>query len=248
MLLAPPPAPRTRPTVDLPVPVGGGDAGAFTAADLGERFGDLPAWRIRRRPAPGTATAADAERARAAGFLCELVDGTLVEKVVSEETGITAARLIMILGTFVDEHDLGWVGGPDVFVRLYGGTLERAPDVSYIAAEQRPNGLATVGCSEGAPFLCVEVFSPSNTLAEVRRKRREYFGNGCRMVIVLFATEAPPGRANTAEVYLPGDPDTPARVVRDGDDLAGDPVLPGFSVPLARVLRRGGGRTGGPAA
>ena len=211
----------------------------YTVAELAERFGSLPAGRIHTKPAPGTATRADADRLRAAGHLCELVDGTLIEKAVSEVTGFVAARLIWLLTGFVEEHDLGWVLAPDGFVNLYGGVLQRAPDVSAVLNEQRPNGLAARGYSDGAPALCVEVFSPSNTLAEMRRKRTEYFENGCRCVWVVFGEEAPAGRANTAEVYLQSDADDPARVVRDGETLTGDPVLPGFEAPLTQCLRRG---------
>ena len=173
-------------------------------------------------------------------MLCELVEGTLIEKAVSEVTGFIAARFVYFLTAFaMEEHDLGWVFGADTFVRLYGGDIERAPDVSVVLDAQRPNGLAVRGWSEGAPALCVEAFSRSNTLAEMRRKRTEYFENGGRCVWVVFGTEAPAGRANSAEIYLPGDVDEPARVVRDGETLTGEPVLPGFAVPLAKCLRRG---------
>ena len=242
-MLAPPtaaPPPQTSVAPPVAPPRGAnGTPRPFTVAELAERFGSLPAWRVHNRPAPGTGTRADADRLRTAGALCELVDGTLIEKAVSEVTSFIAARLIRFLSEAVEDPELGWVLGADNFVDLYGGTLQRAPDVSVVLDEQRPNGLAARGWGEGAPALCVEAFSPSNTLAEMRRKRAEYFDNGCRCVWVVYPGEAPAGRANTAEVYLPGDADDPARVVRDGETLDGEPVLPGFAVPLARVLRRG---------
>ena len=211
----------------------------FTVAELADRFGSLPAGRVHTKPAPGTATRADADRLRAAGHLCEFVEGTLIEKAVSQETSFIAARLIWLLTTFTEERNVGMALSPDCFVDLYGGTLQRAPDVSVVLDEDQPGGPISRGWAEGAPALCVEVFSTSNTLAEMRRKRVEYFDNGCRCVWVVFGEEAPAGRANTAEVYLPSDPDDPVRTVRDGETLAGDPVLPGLEVSLAACLRRG---------
>ena len=213
----------------------------YTVAELADRFGSLPAGRIHAKPAPGTATRADADRLRAAGHRCELVEGTLIEKAVSFVTSVIAIRLAWLLSEFIEAPGLGWVGGADGYVDLYGGTLQRAPDVSVVLNEQCPDGLPRRGWIDGAPALCVEVFSTTNTLTEMRRKRVEYFDNGCRCVWVVFGEEAPAGRANAAEVYLPSDPDAPARTVRDGEALHGDPVLPGLELPLAKCLRRGGG-------
>ncbi len=57
-----------------------------TLADLHKRLGGIPLDRIRFRPAPGTATEKDVIDAEAReNRLCELVDGTLVEKAVGFE-------------------------------------------------------------------------------------------------------------------------------------------------------------------
>jgi hypothetical protein len=53
----------------------------WTLSDLHRRFGPMPARRIRRDPAPGTATVEDVERINAREDRpCGLVDGILVEK------------------------------------------------------------------------------------------------------------------------------------------------------------------------
>src|SRR5262249_26069881 len=52
-----------------------------TLADLRQRLGEIPVERIWFHPAPGTATEKDAVAAEAReNRLCELVDGTLVQK------------------------------------------------------------------------------------------------------------------------------------------------------------------------
>ena len=217
---------------------------AFTVNELAERFGSLPAGRIHRKPDPGTATRADADKLRAEGWLCELVDGTLIEKAVSQETSFVAARLIMFLGAFLEKQDLGMVLAPDNFVDLYGGTLQRAPDVSVVLDVDQPGGPIARGWAEGAPAVCTEVFSPSNTRPEMARKRREYFENGCRLCWTIYP--ATNDRPATCEVHTPltdgggTGPDEGAGIVlTEADDLTGGDVLPGFAVPFARVLRRG---------
>ena len=55
----------------------------WTIADVRARLRGFPAWRIHTYPAPGTATEKDLWRAEArSGRICELIDGTLVEKVM----------------------------------------------------------------------------------------------------------------------------------------------------------------------
>ncbi len=65
----------------LPLPFGPMD---WTVADVQQRLDGIPADRIRTFPAPGTATEEDVLRVRArTDRICELVDGILVEKVLS---------------------------------------------------------------------------------------------------------------------------------------------------------------------
>jgi len=90
-------------------------------------------------PAPGTATEEDVVRIHdSESRLFELVDATLLEKSMGTwESGI-AAILVRILGTFVNDQDLGIVLGADGMVRLTPG-LVRIPDVSFIAWNRLPH-------------------------------------------------------------------------------------------------------------
>ena len=61
----------------------------LTVADLLERFGPMPAGRIRTNPPPGTATEQDViDIEEQESRLCELVDGVLVEKTVASTNRI----------------------------------------------------------------------------------------------------------------------------------------------------------------
>ena len=55
-------------------------------------------------------------------------------------------------------------------------TIVRAPDVAFISWGRVPAGpLTERALAEAVPDLAIEVLSPSNTKAEMARKRREYF-------------------------------------------------------------------------
>jgi Uma2 family endonuclease len=196
-----------------------------TVASLLHELGDIQADRVRLVPAPGTATIDDLLRPE--NSRCELVDGTLVEKPVGQDESFVASWLIMVLNLFVIPRNLGYVTGEAGFVELPSGPV-RGPDVSYfswdgIAARRRPRE----PIPRMAPDLAVEVLSPSNTKREMERKREDYFGSSVQLV-----WEIDP-RARTVRVYTSVDQ---FRDLTAADTLTGDPVLPGFNLPLADLF------------
>jgi hypothetical protein len=104
-----------------------------TLAELLEQLGDIPAERVRSRPYPGTATERDViELHDRENRLFELVDGTLVEKVMGFEESIYAVHLAGALLNYLQTHDLGKVVGADGMMRLFPG-LVRIPDMAFIS-------------------------------------------------------------------------------------------------------------------
>lgn len=86
-------------------------------ADLGQ----IPASRILSDPAPGTATCQDVVRIRdTQRRLCELVDCTLVEKVMGWPESLLAGVLLQWLRNYLDKNSLGVATGPDGMIRLFG--------------------------------------------------------------------------------------------------------------------------------
>jgi Uma2 family endonuclease len=191
-----------------------------TIADVLERVGDVPPDRVLFHPYPGTATeqdliAMDGREDR----ICELVDGTLVEKTMGYYESFVASILIQMLGTHVREHRLGIVLAPDGLLRLRPG-LVRVPDVSFIARERFPDRrLPKVKILPLAPDLAVEVLSEGNTPGEMERKLREYFQSGSRLV--WYANP----ETRTVRVFT-----SPQAVQLLGadDHLDGGDVVPGF--------------------
>ena len=216
---APPPAP--------PAP----DLEAWAA-----RLGGIPTWRIVTDPAPGTATEADWARVKRHGKLCELIDGTLVEKAVSAFASTVGSELIFLLVLFLRENPgadgrrLGLPFGEQGFFRLpIARTLPprlRAPDVSYVSRGRFPGGrFPRTGYPTLAPDFVTEVLTENNTDAEITEKLRNLFAAGTRVAWVIDPL------ARTGRVYRNPDRPEPAT-----DTLDAAPALPGFTVDLPALL------------
>ncbi len=174
-------------------------------------------------PLPGTATEEDliAILDRADKRLCELVDGTLVEKVSSLwESGATAL-LMVDLFLFLRDHDLGAVFGPDGPMRLSPG-LVRLPDVSFVSWKRYPRD--RVPLPDVVPDLAVELLNELNTRKEMERKLNDYLRAGVRLVWYIDL------EARSVQVF---DASGGVRELTEADDLDGGDVLPGFRLSLA---------------
>jgi Uma2 family endonuclease len=205
-----------------------------TVAELQEHLGGIPGSRIRLRPPPGEATEQDVLDVQAhEDRICELIDGVLVEKPMACFESRVAIILSMFLEIFLETKDLGAVFGADGFLRLLPGQI-RAPDVSFISWKRMPNQeLPDEAIYSLTPDLAVEILSPGNTEAEMRRKLQDYFRGGSKLVWIVDP------RARTVHVYT-----SPRRftLLTEEDTLTGGKVLPGFSLSIrtwfARASRR----------
>jgi Uma2 family endonuclease len=203
-------------------------------SDLWDSLGRVPPERIRMRPPPGTATEEDLLAAESRyNRLCELIDGTLVEKTVGWYESRVAAVLSRLIDEFAERHDLGFTFVGDGMVRVDEGQV-RMPDVSFVSWSHFPDRLLPAGqILDLVPDLAVEVLSPKNTPAEMERKRRDYFLGGCKLVWEIDPVK------KAAKVYTA--PDESRRVGEKGKLTGGD-VLHGFELPLADLFARAGKR------
>jgi Uma2 family endonuclease len=103
------------------------------------------------------------------------------------------------------------------------------PDVVYASFERMPPVNAVEQAYlEAAPDLVVEILSPGESAERFARKLRFYLLHGVRLVWVVDPF------AQTITVYRPGPADE--RVLRAGDTLDGEDVLPGFAASIAEVM------------
>jgi Uma2 family endonuclease len=208
------------------------EPGTVSLADVIHDLGDIPLHRIRWRPHPGTATEADVVRLvdGEPKRLVELIDGILVEKAMGNREALFAMTLGMYLMNFVRPRRLGVVGAPDAIMRLQAG-LVRLPDVYFTAWASLPGDTAHLRpVADYPPDLAVEILSDGNTPREMARKRREYFAAGTKLVWIIDPSD------RSIQVYAdPRQPDL-MTLLRETDTLTGDPVLPGFALPLADLF------------
>jgi Uma2 family endonuclease len=196
-----------------------------TVGQLLRRLGDIHPDRVRFTPIPGTATIDDLLSPEGKG--CELVEGTLVEKPMGVRESLLAFYLGELLGPIVRRRNLGILTGPDGTYEVLLG-LVRLPDVAFVSWDRLPNRrLPDEPVPNVVPDLAVEVLSTGNTPGEMARKREEYFRAGVRLV-----WEIDP-RNRSVRVYTTVDQ---FQDLTAADTLTGDPVLPGFSLPLQQLF------------
>jgi Uma2 family endonuclease len=205
-------------------------ASVCTLSDLLEDLGGISPDRVRLTPTPGTATENDLlEIGAKENRLFELVDGALVEKAMGFWESMLAGAILAALRAFVLPRKLGVVVGADGLMRLFPHLdLVRMPDVSYVSNERLPAPNAPRRpVPQLAPDLAVEVLSEGNTVREMRRKRREYFAAGVRLVWIVDP------KARTVDVYTK--PQNPVTLEED-ELLDGGAVLPGFTLDLTALF------------
>ncbi|BAZ48897.1 hypothetical protein NIES4103_15080 [Nostoc sp. NIES-4103] len=155
-------------------------------------------------------------------YRMELVEGNIIVMSPSGyESDEVAAGMIAQLYNWVRPRKLGRVAASSAGFRLPNSDL-RAPDASFVFAERlrrSPKSFA-----ELAPDLTVEVKSPSDNLAELRAKIREFLALGTKVGILINPDE------RIVEVYYCGQE---AIILRDGDILTVPEVLPGWEVQIS---------------
>ena len=198
-----------------------------------KRLGGIAPSRVRLRPLPGSATEADLVRIyQSEKVLCELTDGILVEKTVGAEESFLTMHLVILLGNFIELHDLGALMGPDGAIRLMPGLI-RIPDISFVTWKKLPQRVYPRDpIANLIPDLAIEVLSKGNTRREMALKLRDYFDAGIKLVWFVSP------KTRTVNVYIPL-----GKSIKLTEDqtLEGGDVLPGFTLPLRKLFARLGG-------
>ena len=139
-------------------------------------------------------------------------------------------RMVLAIGApifqFVAENDLGVVSDQSGFI------LEREPD-TLLGPDLAFVQNARVPADENAypmlaPDLVVEILSPSQTGPSIEEKTSLYLEAGVRLVWAFDPIR------RTVRVRRA---DGTSRLLSEQDELDGEDVLPGFRLPVARLLR-----------
>ena len=219
-------------TIALPEPIAT-TTGPATVAELLENLG-VPACRVRLHPPLGQATEHDAaESKNLHGAICELVDGTLVEKPMGFYESHLGHILAFFIESYLTHHRLGFVVGESGASRTIPGRV-RMPDVGFYSWNHFPGRALPAGGVLDVPAdLVVEILSPSTTRTEREQKRREYFASGTQLYWEVLP--------ETRQVKVFTDANTHT-LLGENDSLVGEPVLPGFVLSIQEWFTRAGNR------
>ena len=157
-----------------------------------------------------------------------LIEGELCIKMApSELHGEVASELARHVGNYVVPRDLGRVGIEVGFHPPGDRGTALLPDVSFISkARMTKRALSTY--VPLMPDIAVEVVSPSQSWAQVRRKAETYLRYGTALVWLIDP------RAKTAEVWRRGSEER--EVIDSAGALRGGDILPGFQLPLRQIF------------
>ena len=138
------------------------------------------------------------------------------------------ARLTTRLGLWADSNDLGIAFDSSAGFRLPSSAV-LSPDASWITLD-RWNGLTHDEMIRYAPIcpdFAVELMSPSDSLAKIRHKMRQYRDQGARLGWLIDP------KRMAVEIYRPG---RKVESLSNPPTLSGEDVLPGFVLDLKGIL------------
>lgn len=161
----------------------------------------------------------------------EFIDGEIYDVTPpSHRHSRIVSLLFKLLVNFADTHQLGEVFGDGTGYELPNGST-LMPDVSFVSLDRMPPIDSPL---ELAPDLAVEVISPSNTFAEMRRKIELYLSNGSSRVWMIYPDE------RVVEIYQTlSDGRFAALRLHEGDTLNDADFLPNFSVRVSELFPKG---------
>ena len=131
---------------------------------------------------------------------------------------------------FAAQHDLGKPTVESGYYTAEDRSTLLAPDVAFVSKEKIPLANPTQFLA-AMPDLAVEIQSPSNSLAELRRKAAVYLANGSELVWLVL-----PERAAVEVWRLGSDGQAASEMIDKDGSLSGEPVLPGFELELQRLF------------
>lgn len=157
----------------------------------------------------------------------ELIDGKLRTRPMGAKSSWIGGRIYGFLFTFLAKNPIGHIFISDCGYTCFPKNTLRKPDVSFIRlgrleGEEIPSGWLPI-----PPDLAVEVLSPGDVADEMDEKVQQYLKAGVRLVWEVHP-------ASRTVIVHRGDGTIAA--LKELDELSGEDVVPGFSLPLAKVF------------
>jgi Uma2 family endonuclease len=163
----------------------------------------------------------------------ELDEGELIEMVRPRYNPHN--RIVRVIDrallAYVDRNPIGEVLSTDNLFVL-GPTTKRAPDLAFLTNE-RMRQIQPGKDIEGGPDLAIEVLSPSDKAASMRRKVKQYFAAGSKIGWLVYPQTR---QVHVGDVEVWESEAGPARVLGDQDTLEAPGLLPGFSLRISSLF------------
>jgi Uma2 family endonuclease len=144
----------------------------------------------------------------------------------SRAVGVIAAELEIWLRTQPEPRGQILVGEAGIILRHDPDTTVGI-DVAYVSAEVIARQTDDTTLIDGLPNLAVEVLSPSDTVKDIDEIVCAYLDAGVPLVWIIDP------HVRTATVYRS---DVGPELFNEHQELIGEPHLPGFRVPMARLF------------
>jgi Uma2 family endonuclease len=161
----------------------------------------------------------------------ELVDGQLVERNAGFESSWMGGRLFVRLGSYCEEHSLGWTWPADNGYQCFPHDPDRVrkPDVSFVRYGRLPGEVLPEVWIKIPPDLAVEVAAPKDRIEDLEQKLEDYRKVGVPLIWVIY-----PKSRNVMVYHRDGS----VSRLRESDDLSGEDVIPGFRCPVGELFPR----------
>jgi Uma2 family endonuclease len=164
----------------------------------------------------------------------EIVDGEMVEMTpIGVLHNIVAGNAYSVLRPFVHNNKLGYVFTDNLIYVLHhdpetGVRNMRVPDGSFVRKGRLPKDFDLSLPFPGAPYLAIEVMSPSDTADELMSRIRDYFQYGTEQVWVMYPKQR--------ELHQHVRGETVIRVYGAEDILTAESLLPGFALVVGELF------------
>ena len=160
----------------------------------------------------------------------ELVSGELIEMPSPGVMhGIVVDNFSWLIGGFVRRNNLDFVSTSEVGIYIeQDPDTVRAADYALISRRRIAAPIPTRGYVFGlVPDLVVEVVSPDYRATTVESKTRMWLDAGVRLVLTAYIAE---------QAIVASRDDGTVQRFSVNDTLTADPVLPGFTCPVADIF------------
>ena len=160
-----------------------------------------------------------------------LIDGELHEDPMPNRThGDIAALLAYYMLHYVLPRMLGTVNVEVGYHPTDADDTVLLPDVAYVS-HARLEGSSPDSYVPAMPDLAVEIKSPSNSMAQLRRKARTYLQHGTTLVWLVL-----PAQSAIEEWEMDDEGQVQQRLIGRDDKLDGGVALPGFALELSLLF------------